>query len=152
MSSSRIGLLVLAQSRTNLGHISFSSHYTKQFSLPHHVLTFSHIHPPDRLGRHLVESSPIPVHPAPIPWRFPGHQVAALTTQASNSPLPVNLPPTDPHTGSKRDSHPSSTVCYYTPVPLFSYPQPPPFCKNQLTSSSHNIMILFPIVFSTPIS
>ena len=52
MANSRHGLFVLAQSRTILGHVSFSSHYTKQFSLAHHALTFSCIYPPGGLGRH----------------------------------------------------------------------------------------------------
>ena len=101
---SRLAVLVPAQSRTNLGHRT-NLHYTKQFPLPHHAPTFSRINPPDGLGQTLlVELPPNPVHPAPIPCRFPGCQVTALTTQASKSLWRVNPPPVDPHTGSRRDS------------------------------------------------
>ena len=52
MANSRLALLVLALSRTKLGHIYFSSYCTKQFSLPHHPRTFSSIYPLGGLGRH----------------------------------------------------------------------------------------------------
>ena len=40
------------------------------------------------------------------PWTFPGHQVPALTTHMSESPLPVNPSPTDLYTGSSKESPP----------------------------------------------
>ena len=70
-------------------------------------------------------------HQAPIPLRFPGCQVTTLTTQASNSPLPMNPPPTDLHTGSRRDSppilnspltHTNSTVATPTTSPVLQEP------------------------------
>ena len=126
------------QSRTNLGHISLSSYYTKQFSLPHHA---HHIqpYPSSRWTGEtlLVELPPIPAHPAPIPWRFSDRQITSLTIQASNSPLPVNPPPTDLHTGSTRDSLPISTVRQHTTVSLFPHSQHLPFCNSQLTSLLH---------------
>ena len=135
---SRLGMLPPTQSRTNLGHISLSSYYTKQFSLPHHA---HHIqpYPSSRWTGEtlLVELSPIPAHPAHIPWKFPDRQITSLTTQPSNSPLPVNPPPTDLHTGSRRDSPPISTVRQRTLVSLFQHSQPLPFCKSQLTSPLH---------------
>ena len=98
-ANSRRAALAPAQSRTNLGHISVSSYYTKQFSLPHHA---QHIQPyPSHrwTGQTLlVESPPSPAHPAPIPWRFSGCQINTQTTQSCNSPLPVSPPPTDLHT------------------------------------------------------
>ena len=66
---------------------------------------FTPIHPPGWLGRPDTLGR-IALHPASIPWRFPGHQVIALTTQAPNSLLPMNPPPTDLHTGSRKDSPP----------------------------------------------
>ena len=131
-------MLPPAQSRTNLGHISLSSYYTKQFSLSHHAHQIQP-YPSSRWTGEtlLVELPPILAHPTPITWRFPDCQITALTTQAPNSPLPVNPPPTDLHTGSRRDSPPISTVCQHTPVPLFPHPQPLPFCKSQLTSPLH---------------
>ena len=100
-------MLAPAQSRTNLGHISLSSYYTKQFSLPHHAHHIQ-LYPSSWWTGEtlLVALPPIPAHPAPIPWRFPDCQITALTNQAANSPLPVNQPPTDLHTGSRRDSPP----------------------------------------------
>ena len=131
-------MLPPTQSRTNLGHISLFSDDTKQFSLPHHA---HHIqpYPSSRWTGEtlLVELPPFPAHPAFIPWRFLDRQITALTTQASNSPVPVNPPPTDLHTGSRRDSPPISTVRQDTPVPLFPHPQPLQFCKSQLTSPLH---------------
>ena len=66
-----LGLLVPAQSRTNVGHISISSYYTKQFSLSHHA---HHIQPYPSTrwtGQTLLIGLPlIPAHPAPIPCRF----------------------------------------------------------------------------------
>ena len=94
----------------------------------------------------LLEPLPIPAHPAPIPWRFPSRNVTVLTTQASNSSLPVNPPPKDLHTGSRRDSppivnspptHTNSTV----PTPSTS-----PVLQGQLTSLLHHLVILIPIV------
>ena len=106
-ANSRRGLFIPAQSRTNLGHTSLSSYYAKQFSLCHHA---QHIQPypsPRWTGQTpLVESSPILADPAPIPWRFSGHQITAQTTQASNSSFPVSPPLTDLHRGSGRDSPP----------------------------------------------
>ena len=84
----------------------------------------------DTLGR-IAPPTPIPAHPAPIPSRFPGRQVSALTTQASNSPLPVNPPPTDLHTDSGRESQPilnsppthtSSTVPTHSTSPVLQEP------------------------------
>ena len=54
----------------------------------------------------MVELFPMPARPASMPLKFPGRQVTALNTQASYSPLPVNSPPTDLHTVSRRDSPP----------------------------------------------
>ena len=50
-------------------------------------------------------------------------------------------PPTDTHTGISRELHPFSTVCPHTPATRFPQPQCLPFCKNQLTSPIHNLMI-----------
>ena len=131
-ANSRRAALAPAQSRTNLGHISVSSYYTKQFSLPHHA---QHIQPyPSHRWTGqilLVESPPIPAHPAPIPWRFSGCQINTQTTQSCNSPLPVSPPPTDLHTGSGRDSppilnslptHTSSTVPTPSTSPVLQEP------------------------------
>ena len=68
MVNSRIDLLALVQFRTNLGHISLSSHYTKQLSLPHHAPTFSRIHPPGGLARHSWQN-----RPPSQPILFPSH-------------------------------------------------------------------------------
>ena len=50
-------------------------------------------------------------------------------------------PPRDPHTGSSRRSHPFLTVCPHTPAPPSPHHQSLPFCKSQLTSPIHNLMI-----------
>ena len=50
-------------------------------------------------------------------------------------------PPTDPHTCISRESHPFLRVCPYTPAPPFPDPQSLPFCKSQLMSTIHNLMI-----------
>ena len=69
-TNSRFGVLIPAQSRSNLGYISLSSHHAKQFSLPHHASTFSRIHAP--CGQTLlVESPPNPSpssHPMEVFW------------------------------------------------------------------------------------
>ena len=140
-------MLAPAQSRTNLGHISLSSYYTKQFSLPHHAHHIQ-LYPSSWWTGEtlLVALPPIPAHPAPIPWRFPDRQITALTNQAANSPLPVNQPPTDLHTGSRRDSPPivsSPPTHTSSDVPTLSISQ---FCKSQLTSPSHNLVIPLPMV------
>ena len=105
--NSRTNLLLPAHSRTKLGHISLSRHHIQQFSLPYPTPTLR-LHPSNRWTGQipLIEPPPIPARPAPIPLKFPGCQVTALTTQASYSPLPVNPPPTDLHTGSRIDSPP----------------------------------------------
>ena len=79
---------------------------------------------------------------------FPGCQVTVLTTLTFNSPLPVNPPPTNPHTTQavEKIDHPSSTVWPDTPVPLFPHPQFPPFCKSQLTSPARSLVIFLPMV------
>ena len=46
-------LFPLAQSRTDLGHNSLSSHCISHISLPHHASTFSHIYPLGGQGRHV---------------------------------------------------------------------------------------------------
>ena len=62
-----------------------------------------------------------------------------------NSPLPVNPLPTT-STRAAEIHHLSSTVCQHTPVPLFLHPQFLLFCKIQLTSPAHNLVIPLPIV------
>ena len=132
MENSRTDVLLLAQSSTNLGHISLSSHHTKQFPVPHHAPTFSRIH---TLGRIAPHPSLSRLHPIEVSWPL------------GNSPLPVNSPPTDLHTGSRRDSPPIlNSPCQHTQVPLFPRLQSPPFCKSQLTSPSNNLVIPLPIV------
>ena len=103
----RTDVLSPAHSRTNLGHIlSFQTPHPTIFSAPPRPNTRPH--PSNRWTGQipLIEPPPILARPAPIPLKFPGRQVTALTTQASYSPLLVNPPPTDIHTGSRRDSPP----------------------------------------------
>ena len=100
----RSSILPPAHSRTNLGHIlSFQIPYPTIFSAPPRPNTRPH--PSNRWTGQipLIEPPPILARPAPIPLKFPGRQVTALTTQASYSPLPVNPPPTDLYAGSRRD-------------------------------------------------
>ena len=105
--NSRTNVLPPAHSRTNLGNIL-------SFQTPHPTILFApprpntRPHPSNRWTGQipLIEPHPILGRPAPIPLKFPGRQVTALTTQASYSPLPGNPPPTDLHTGSRRDSPP----------------------------------------------
>ena len=61
VTNSKIDVLVLAQSSINLGYISLSSHHTKQFSLPHHAPTFSHVHTLGRITPHPRPSCPNPM-------------------------------------------------------------------------------------------
>ena len=99
MENSRTDQLPLAQSRTNLGHVSFSSHHTKQFSLPHHAPTFSRIPTLCRIAPHPSPSCP---HPMEVSWPL------GNCPDYPSIPLPFasELPPTDLHTGSRRDSPP----------------------------------------------
>ena len=140
--NSRTNPLPPAHSRTNLGHIlSFQTPHPTIFSALPHLNT--RLHPSNRWTGQipLIEPPPTPAHPAPILLKFPGRQVTALTTQASYSPLLVNPPPTDLHTGSRRDSPPiiknlptqtSSTA----PTPSIS-----PVLQEPVTSPSHKLVI-----------
>ena len=146
--NSRTKVLPPAHSRTNLGHIlSFQTPHPTIFSAPPRPNTRPH--PSNRWTGQipLIEPPPILARPAPIPLKFPGRQVTALTTQASYSPLPVNPPPTDLHTG-RRDLLPIlNNLPTHRPVPLLPHPQSYQFCKSQLTSLSHKLVIpppLFP--------
>ena len=51
-----------------------------------------------------------------------------------------------------KNHHPSSTVRQHTPAPPVPQPQFPSFCKSQLTSPTHNLVILLPHCFYTLIS
>ena len=94
VANSRLAMLVVSgQFSINLGHISLSSHYTEQFSLPHNALKFSGIHPPGGLGRHLVESSPTPAscsHTMEVSWPsgncpdYPSSQLPFASEPTSN--------------------------------------------------------------------
>ena len=100
----------------------------------------------------LCPHTPAPLFPHPQSFPFSKSQlisqVTALTTFISNSVLPVNPPPTDPHTTQavEKIDHPSSTVLANTSVPLFRHPQFPSFCKSQLTPLAHNLVVFLPIV------
>ena len=122
VENSRPAVLVPAPSRTNLGQFFFPVTTLNNFLCP-----TTPRHPSSRWTGQtpLVEPPSIPAHPAPIPYKFSGRQVTALTTEASNSPSPVNPPPTYLYTGSRKDSppilnslptHTSSTV----PTPSIS--------------------------------
>ena len=88
MCNSRIDMMLLAQSMTNLGHISLSSYYTKQFPLPQHAPTLSCIHPPGGLGRHSWYNCPPSCsHPMEVSG-LPGH-----CPDYPNIQLPLNPPP-----------------------------------------------------------
>ena len=94
----------------------------------------------------LIESPPIPANPAPIPWRFPGHQATALTTQTSNSPLPVNPLPTNLHIGSRKDSplilnSPPTNTSSTVPRPSIYLVR-----ESQPMSLAHNLVIPLPII------
>ena len=69
-----------------------------------------------------------------------------MTTQTSNSPLPVNPPPIDLHRGSRRDLPPILNSPPNTLVLLFLHPQFLSSCKSQLTSPAHNLVTPLPIV------
>ena len=140
-----IYLFLLPQSRTDFGYISLSSHCTRLFSLPHHPPTFSCMYPLGGQGRHvwkIVRQLPmkagwwdVPLvlrdlavsnlpdinygrEPILLPWRFPGCQVPALTTQISNLPLPVSTCLTILHTGTS-NSLPTNTS---SNIPIPSIP------------------------------
>ena len=71
-----------------------------------------------------------------------------MTTHTSNSPLPVNPPPTDLHTKQAVEKiyYPSSTVRQEPPFSLFPHSLFPSFCKSQLTSATHSLVICLSIV------
>ena len=64
--------------------------------------------------------------PILLPWRFLGHQVPALTTHTSDSPLPVNPSPTPLHAGISKESlpilnNPPIYTSYIIPTPSISF-------------------------------
>ena len=85
--------------------------------------------PPTKSG--LLSLSPLPPH-----WFSTKCSHGSPFHSPTGSPYLI-----DPHTGISRESHPSSTVRPHTSAPPFPHPQSLPFCKSQLASPIHNLMI-----------
>ena len=104
--NSKTNVFLPAHSRTNLGHFSFSRHHIQQFSLPYHALTLDRINPTGGRGRYHwqnhLPSQPILLPSTEVSWpsgNCPNHPSTLV-------PFAGEPPPTDLHTGSRRDSLP----------------------------------------------
>ena len=161
----------LPQARTNPGHIPLSSHCTRHSSLPHHAPILTHIYSLGGYSRQVWQKSgsdPWNLADEMLPscseiylWAI------CMIITMGGSPfcshrgcLTVRyLPwlPTHPRLVFQcthlqqistqalvKNHHPSSTVCQHTPAPPFPHRQFSSFCKKQLTSPTHNLVILFP--------
>ena len=134
MRNSRIDIMLLTQSRTNLGYISLSSYYTKQF---HSAVSIHQVDLVDTWynctpillpshGDFLAVRSLrwLPKHPTPLrQWTH---------LQQSSTQVVEEIH----HTFSTVHQHTNSTV----PTTSTSLS-----CKSQLTSPSHNLVIPLPI-------
>ena len=98
----------------------------------------------DTLGRTASHPSPSCSHPIEV------SQPSGNCPDHPSIQLPFASEPTSnrsPHRQQRRfTTHPQQ----YTnmPVPVFAHPQSLSFCRGQLTSPSHNLVISLPIVFT----
>ena len=71
---------------------------------------------------HDIDNGMLPIL---LPWRFPGHQIPALTSYTPDCPLPVNPSLTDLYTGTSKESSPilnSPPTYNSSTVPISSIP------------------------------